>query len=158
MEDGGGGGTAVQAGPNGPENVSRLLCIIATLADTVRSQNHDLNFAYSTTLRRHHPEGPLGFPQTPHGAAFPNFDEIRNVVAEEGPAGLLQRTVQTVRSYFSSSDANDYERLPISQRQESRDTPSARFAHCSVDVSFTLHICWNCRLWPAVLTLRSRIP
>ena len=50
MEDGGGGGTAVQAGPNGPENVSCLLHSIPTLADTVRSQNHDLNFAYSTTL------------------------------------------------------------------------------------------------------------
>ena len=103
------------------------------------------HFAYSTTLRRHHPEGPLGFPQTPHGAAFPNFNEIRHVVAEEGPSGLFQRTVRTIRSYFPGADTNDYDRLPT-HREESKDTPSARFAHVSIDVSvatFLLPLEWE---------------
>lgn len=88
------------------------------------------HFAYSTTLRRHHPEG---FPQGPNGTVLPTFNEIRSVVAEEGPTGLWQRTVQTFRSYFPSGATEDYERLP-SRREEHKDTPSARFAHYSIDV------------------------
>lgn len=91
------------------------------------------HFAYSTTLRRHYPEGPLGFPQTPRGAALPNFGELRTVVAEEGAAGLFQRTVQSIKSLFSGAE-QDYERLPV-HKEEAKDTPSARFAHCSVEVS-----------------------
>ena len=91
------------------------------------------HFAYSTTLRRHHPEGPLSFPQTPHGAALPTFDEIRSVVAEEGPTGLWQRTVGTIKSYFPGSAHEDYERLP-SRRDEHKETPSARFALFSAEV------------------------
>lgn len=90
------------------------------------------HFAYSTTLRRHHPEGPLAFPQTPHGAALPTFDQLRSVVAEEGPSGLWDKITTTVKSYISS-EPHDYEQLPT-RREESKDTPSARFAHCSAEV------------------------
>ncbi len=92
------------------------------------------HFAYSTTLRRHHPEGPLGFPQTPHGASLPTLHELRSVAAEEGPTGLWQRAVGTVKSSFPSSGSGNYERIP-SHKEEHRETPSARFAHFSVDVS-----------------------
>lgn len=91
------------------------------------------HFAYSTTLRRHHPDGPLAFPQTSHGAALPTFDQIRSVVAEEGPTGLWQRTWGTVRSYFPGS--SEYERLP-SHREDTKETPSARYAHYSIEVHF----------------------
>lgn len=95
------------------------------------------HFAYSTTLRRHHPEGPLGFPQTPRSAGLPNFDEIRNVVAEEGPSGLLQRTIRAFRSYLpGGEDSHDYEMLPT-HKEEHKDTPSARFAHVSIEVSLS---------------------
>ena len=84
------------------------------------------HFAYSTTLRRHHVEQPLAHP--------PTLGEIRNVVAEEGPSGLWQRLVQTFEGLFSKEDSRgDYERLP--SQKESKDTPSARFAHCSIEVS-----------------------
>lgn len=86
------------------------------------------HFAYSTTLRRHHVEGPLGTPQTPGQT----FQEFRNVVIEEGPSGLWDRLVSTIRRLFKS-EASEYERLPT-QREQHKDTPSARFAHCSVEV------------------------
>ncbi|GJE98186.1 calcium-transporting ATPase [Phanerochaete sordida] len=85
------------------------------------------HFAYSTTLRRHYPE-PMTFPPTPHA----NLEEFRHVVAEEGAAGLLQRAVAFVRSYLPGSQPEDYERLPV-HRDEPKDTPSARFAHYSIE-------------------------
>ena len=90
------------------------------------------HFAYSTTLRRHHPEGPLAFPQTPHGAALPTFEQLRSVVSEEGTSGLWDKVMGTVRSYVSP-ETHDYEALPT-RREETKDTPSARFAHCSIEV------------------------
>ncbi|KAI0090797.1 Ca-transporting ATPase [Irpex rosettiformis] len=87
------------------------------------------HFAYSTTLRRHHPEGPLAFPQTPHGASLPTFEQLRTVVSEEGTSGLWNKIMGTVRSLVSS-DSHDYESLPT-RREETKATPSARFAHCS---------------------------
>lgn len=100
----------------------------------------DSHFAYSTTLRRHHPEGPLGFPPTPRA----NLDEFRHAIAEEGPAGLLQRAVSFVKSYFSGSESNDYERLPV-YRDEQKNTPSARFAHYPIEVSCSPH-CMRCSM------------
>ena len=98
------------------------------------------HFAYSTTLRRHHPDGPLGFPQTPRTAGLSNFDDIRNVVAEEGPGGLFQRAVRAFRPYLpGGGDSHDYETLPV-HKDEHRDTPSARFAHVSIDVSYLLRL------------------
>ncbi|KAK7691917.1 hypothetical protein QCA50_005322 [Cerrena zonata] len=82
------------------------------------------HFAYSTTLRRHHVEQALGHP--------PTLGELRSVVAEEGPSGLWERVMQTVRGLFSQEDSKgEYERLP--SQKETKDTPSARFAHCSID-------------------------
>ena len=90
------------------------------------------HFAYSTTLRRHHVDGPLGFPSPSHGNALPTLQELRSVVAEEGPSGLLDRGVRTVKSLFPSR-SSDYERLPT-HREEHQETPSAIFAHRSVEV------------------------
>ncbi|EKM53692.1 uncharacterized protein PHACADRAFT_163996 [Phanerochaete carnosa HHB-10118-sp] len=86
------------------------------------------HFAYSTTLRRHHAEGLLGFPPTPRGLA----DEFGHVVPDEGPVGVFQRAVYFVKSYFPGSEENEYERLPV-HRDERKDSPSARFAHYSVE-------------------------
>ncbi|KIP09057.1 hypothetical protein PHLGIDRAFT_68280 [Phlebiopsis gigantea 11061_1 CR5-6] len=90
------------------------------------------HFAYSTTLRRH-PDGPLGFPQTPRSSGLANFDDIRSVVAEEGPGGLFQRAVRAFRPYLpGGGDSQGYEALPV-HKEEHKDTPSARFAHVSID-------------------------
>lgn len=84
------------------------------------------HFAYSTTLRRHHVEQPLAHP--------PTLGELRTVVAEEGPSGLWQRATQTLKGLFSQEDLRGgYEQLP--SQKETQDTPSARFAHCSIEVS-----------------------
>lgn len=90
----------------------------------------DAHFAYSTTLRRHHPEGLLIFPPTPRS----HIDEFGQSVSEEGPVGLFQRAVYFAKSYFPGSEENEYERLPV-HRDEQKDTPSARFAHYSIEVS-----------------------
>lgn len=89
------------------------------------------HFAYSTTLRRHHVEPALGITHPP------TLGELRNVVVEEGPSGLWQRVTETARGFFSKEESRgDYERL-ISQK-ETTETPSARFAHCSIEVSNAL--------------------
>ena len=85
------------------------------------------HFAYSTTLRRHHTDLPLG---SAHG---PTFNNLRTVV-EEGPGGLWDRLVQMVKAPFTSGGgAGTYER--ISTKEEKRDTPSARFVYYSIEVS-----------------------
>ncbi|CAL1711624.1 unnamed protein product [Somion occarium] len=84
------------------------------------------HFAYSTTLRRHHVEAPLGITHPP------TFGELRTVVAEEGTTGLWQRVVQTVRGLFPLEvSRGEYERLP--SQKERQITPSARFAHCNIE-------------------------
>lgn len=56
------------------------------------------------------------------------------MVTEEGPTGLWQRTLGTLKSYFpGGAREDDYERLP-SRRDEHKETPSARFALFSVEV------------------------
>ncbi|KAL4249588.1 High affinity Ca2+/Mn2+ P-type ATPase-like protein [Abortiporus biennis] len=83
------------------------------------------HFAYSTTLRRHHPDG--GTPVTA------SFGELKSVMEEEGPAGLWQRTSHWFQNTFGSGGGGaPYERLP-SDKEQKQDTPSARFAHCSVE-------------------------
>lgn len=94
------------------------------------------HFAYSTTLRRHQQEGPLGFTQTPHGAALSSLQELRSAVTEEGPSGLWERSVNAVKSLLPG-ESSDYERLPT-HREETKDTPSAKFAHYSAEVRSTL--------------------
>jgi Ca2+-transporting ATPase len=97
------------------------------------------HFAYSTTLRRHHAE-PMGLiPQRlPHIAP--------GVTAE----GWLQKALGAVTGQRSKDDAlesgyslvNDHSTPLRTNREEKPDTPSARFAHWSVEVChgfFFLH-------------------
>ncbi|KAI0343602.1 calcium-transporting ATPase [Trametopsis cervina] len=95
------------------------------------SSDANSHFAYSTTLRRHHPEGPLSFPHTPHGASLPTFEQLRSVASEEGPSGLWDRITGAVKSVLPSR-TSDYEQLPT-HREENKETPSAKFAHCSAE-------------------------
>lgn len=86
------------------------------------------HFAYSTTLRRHHHERSLS--QTVEG--------IQNLASElrsEGPAGLWQRAVIAVTGQPSDNiDILENGYAPLgTEREALRDTPSARFAHSSVE-------------------------
>ncbi|EGO00590.1 hypothetical protein SERLA73DRAFT_166884 [Serpula lacrymans var. lacrymans S7.3] len=93
------------------------------------------HFAYSTQLRRHNAEGSLSIP--------PNFSDIANAVAAEGPTGLWNKAVNAVNvvtgvtgQRHSHSDSLDNAYIPLQVREhkeERRETPSARFAHCSVE-------------------------
>ena len=95
---------------------------------TPGATNH---FAYSTTLRRHSVES-VGFvPQM--------LSDIAPVAAADG---LFQKVFRVVTGKRSRDDAveSNYVRVderstsPRTNREEKRDTPSARFAHCSVEV------------------------
>ncbi|KAI0669531.1 calcium-transporting ATPase [Trametes maxima] len=90
------------------------------------------HFAYSTTLRRHTLEGPLGLPHQPPGSGISTLGELRAVVETEGAKGLWERTVGRLIAAFTQGD--QYERLPT-QRDVSasqKESASARFAHTSV--------------------------
>ena len=91
------------------------------------------HFAYSTTLRRHHPEGPLAFPQSPPGPTFPRFDDLRNTIAEEGPTGVWDRFVHFLKEFWPGGAEAEYQPV-VTRREERKDTPSARFAHFSAEV------------------------
>ena len=53
----------------------------------------DAHFAYSTTLRRHTLEGPLGLPPVSPGQGISSLGDLRNVVETEGARGVWDRTV-----------------------------------------------------------------
>ncbi|KAI0061869.1 Ca-transporting ATPase [Artomyces pyxidatus] len=93
------------------------------------AQSH---FAYSTTLRRHHPDG-LGL--TPHSAGFPAFDSLRSAVAEEGPSGIWDRLVSLVKGAQGREDTLENGYAPVPKPEEQQETPSARFALTSVQES-----------------------
>ncbi|KAI0653331.1 calcium-transporting ATPase [Cubamyces menziesii] len=90
------------------------------------------HFAYSTTLRRHTLEGPLGLPHSPHGVGIASLGELRNVVETEGAQGLWDRTCGRVIAAFTHRD--QYEQLPThaEERTVQKESASAKFAHCSV--------------------------
>ncbi|KAG8220490.1 hypothetical protein J3R82DRAFT_3186 [Butyriboletus roseoflavus] len=88
------------------------------------------HFAYSTTLRRHHAEPTSLIPQ--------KLSDIAPGVTAEG---LLQRAFRTVTGERSRNDAlesgyslvNGRSSPPRTNREDKRETPSARFAHLSVE-------------------------
>lgn len=90
------------------------------------------HFAYSTTLRRHRAEGPLGLGTPGSATGFPKLEELRTVVEEEGPSGLWQRTVGLVKGLLSKDEG--YEKLATPMTSEHRETPSAIYAHRSLEV------------------------
>ncbi|KAH9851152.1 calcium-transporting ATPase [Lenzites betulinus] len=96
------------------------------------SSDTGAHFAYSTTLRRHTLEGPLGLPHPPPGSGITTLGELRTVVEHEGAKGLWDRTVGRLVSAFSERD--QYERLPTHRddRQTQKESASARFAHSSI--------------------------
>ena len=99
------------------------------------------HFAYSTTLRRHRAEGPLGLGTPGSANGFPKLEELRTVVEEEGPSGLWQRTVGLVKGLLSKDEG--YEKLATPMVSDNRETPSAIFAHRSVEVR--LPLAWDIR-------------
>ena len=98
------------------------------------------HFAYSTTLRRHTLEGPLGLPHSPHGVGIASLGELRNVVETEGAQGLWDRTCGRVIAAFTHRD--QYEQLPThaEERTVQKESASAKFAHCSVQVRPPLYL------------------
>ncbi|KAI0819205.1 calcium-transporting ATPase [Trametes gibbosa] len=88
------------------------------------------HFAYSTTLRRHALEGPLGLPHPPPGSGITTLGELRTVVETEGAQGLWHRTVGRLVSAFTERD--QYERLPTHRDDRQKESASARFAHSSI--------------------------
>ena len=92
----------------------------------------DAHFAYSTTLRRHTLEGPLGLPPAAAGQSISSLGELRSVVETEGAKGVWDRTVGRVIAAFTQRD--QYERLPTHKEEGQKESASARFAHCSVQV------------------------
>ena len=98
----------------------------------------DAHFAYSTTLRRHTLEGPLGLPPAQPGQGISSLGELRTVVETEGARGVWDRTVGRIIAAFS--DRDQYERLPTHREDThtQKESASARFAHCSVQVRHVL--------------------
>lgn len=91
------------------------------------------HFAYSTTLRRHHLEGPSL-------QISPNFNDI---TSSEGLPSLWQKAKGTI-ARLSDGAENRYELVPAGERvsqppsrlredRERRETSSARFAHWTVE-------------------------
>ncbi|KAI0701005.1 calcium-transporting ATPase [Cerioporus squamosus] len=90
------------------------------------------HFAYSTTLRRHTVEGPLGIPP-PSAGGISSLGELKSVVETEGAKGLWDRTLGPVVAAFTQRD--QYERLPTHREREDtsqKESASARFAHRSI--------------------------
>jgi Ca2+-transporting ATPase len=86
------------------------------------AEGADAHFAYSTTLRRHTLEGPLS-------AGIPDAEAMHN---------LWQRAVNAVtgerRDHYERLQ-NGHVRSESLELAEKKDTPSAKFAHCTVEVS-----------------------
>ena len=87
--------------------------------------NAESHFAYSTTLRRHQSEGAAAL-KSPAGF-------VAAVNAEA--CSLWGRAVNTI----TGQQNNDYQRVENGtagvSTEEAKDTASAKFAHCAVDVS-----------------------
>lgn len=86
------------------------------------------HFAYSTTLRRHHAE--------PMGLVPQKLSDIVPVVAAEN---LVQKALRAVRGRPRDEEGgyslvDGHSTPPRTNRDEKRDTPSARFVHWSVEV------------------------
>ncbi len=98
------------------------------------------HFAYSTTLRRHTLEGPLGLPPPPPGSSINTLGELRNVVETEGAKGLWDRTGGRIVSAFTERD--QYERLPThrDERPTHKESASATFAHSSIQVRYPIFV------------------
>ena len=94
----------------------------------------DAHFAYSTTLRRHTLEGPLGLPPAQAGQSISSLGELRTVVETEGAKGVWDRTVGRVIAAFTQRE--QYERLPTHREEGQKESASARFAHSSVQVRY----------------------
>lgn len=92
------------------------------------------HFAYSTTLRRHTLEGPLGLPPPPPGGGITSIGELRSVVETEGARGLWERTGGRLTAAFTQRE--QFERLPMhrEETQAKAESVSARFAHYSIQV------------------------
>ena len=88
------------------------------------------HFAYSTTLRRH-PEHPINSPA--------GFASVVNAEA----ISLWQRAIGMVTGQHPSQQeaAENGEASPQIPKEDRRDTLSARFAHCSVEVCFRSPSC-----------------
>jgi Ca2+-transporting ATPase len=102
------------------------------------------HFAYSTTLRRHHLEGP-------NLQLSPNFNDV---TSSEGLPSLWQKA-KGVLARFSDGAENRYELASagewvsqpsrLREDRDRRETPSARFAHWTVEVSPFFHLaCVSC--------------
>ena len=97
------------------------------------------HFAYSTTLRRHTLDGPLGIQTAPLGSSIPSLGELRGALETEGVKGVWDRTGGRLIAAFTNQ-RDDYERLPT-HREEGhvqKESMSARFAHYSVQVRLRL--------------------
>ncbi|KAH7919088.1 calcium-transporting P [Leucogyrophana mollusca] len=92
------------------------------------------HFAYSTTLRRHHNEGSLSL-SLPLPQKFPDFASAE---------GLWHKAVTAVTGHQRTHEddvlENGYALVggrvsppPAFDRDDRRETPSARFAHCTVE-------------------------
>ena len=89
----------------------------------------EAHFAYSTTLRRH---------QSDTAAALASPAEFAAAVNAEA-SSLWTRTINTI----TGRRTDDYQLVgrdtpPITQRQETKDTASGKFAHLTVEVSSTM--------------------
>ena len=83
------------------------------------------HFAYSTTLRRHNVP-----PTSPHGTAFPALESIRHAVTDQGPTGLWDRLLSTVKGKSGGSpEENGY--LPVAKSEQ---TPSATYSSYDAEV------------------------
>ncbi|ETW74623.1 P-type ATPase [Heterobasidion irregulare TC 32-1] len=89
------------------------------------------HFAYSTTLRRHHLDGPLNL-GTPHSSTFPGLESLRSAVTDEGPSGLWGRLVKLVTGRAGQSSENGYTSVPTGEQRQ-QETPSARYANHTVE-------------------------
>lgn len=139
------------------------------------SADAQAHFAYSTSFVRHR-DNSLGLSLPPSATGLlPKFEDLKSVAEIEGAAGVWQRTVGTIRSWFASArrekDAK-YEILPThaAKEEEHRDTPSSVFAHYTVEVSVALtkgqfvlvmpstaHV-WSIRIpWPTLVSRRRSV-
>lgn len=106
------------------------------------------HFAYSTTLRRHHLEGP--------GLQISsNFNDITS--SEGLPSlwqkakGALARLSDGTENRYELASAGEWVGQPSRLREDRdrRETPSARFAHWTVEVSVSFHFaCVSLRTLP----------
>lgn len=98
------------------------------------------HFAYSTTLRRHTLEGPLGIPSTPLRSSVPSMGELKTAMENEGVRGVWERTGGRLLAAFWG-DRPQYEHLPAHREEAQKESASARFAHCSIEVRCRSEMC-----------------